>query len=504
MAMRRNKLLYGLPIVVIGVVSFNLIFVVKQFASNDSRVDATGPHTSIVRDESDVTKQRPGNGPAHNINYRNETVSTKTNHMKLLHGISTSPYWTKPSENELEKALVLGSRRNLSGFLTIGIPTVQRETENYLSQTLDSLINKSSPKEQSDVIIVILLADFEEEKRSNLKKMIRDKYSSYLENGFMQVIQVPLSFYPPLENLKSNYKDSQTRVYWRSKQCVDFAFMFFYGSSLSEYYLQIEDDVYTVNGYLAAIRTYIREKRNIQWASLEFSTMGFIGKLFHSYDLDKLATLTMIFYEDQPVDWIFRYFKDLNAQHKNNVRYPSIFQHKGFQSSLKGKDTKNWVDKTFLDINDTIETDISTPDNPPGTVYSNIKAFEKYLPQLCYKNTTDFFWGKNPKKNDAVVLVFDKPTQISRLVIATGSSQHPADRLITATVELSTELIKSGSATALPKCSAFVEVGRFSDGRVEVDLRKTFPSIVACLRILVKDSQKQWAIIQHIRIWVPH
>eukprot|EP00057_Strongylocentrotus_purpuratus_P000613 XP_001179571.2 PREDICTED: alpha-1,3-mannosyl-glycoprotein 4-beta-N-acetylglucosaminyltransferase C-like [Strongylocentrotus purpuratus] len=218
--------------------------------------------------------------------------------------------WTRPNENELEKALVLGSKRNLSNYLTIGIPTVHRETKRYLPQTLDSLISKSSPEERSSVILLIFLADFEEEKRSILKNMIKDKYLPYLESGFIQVIQAPSSFYPPLENLKSNFNDPEIQVRWRSKQCVDFAFMFFYGSSLSEYYLQIEDDVYTVKGYISAIRTYVQENSNIKWVSLEFSNMGFIGKLFHAYDMDRLAQFTMFFYQDQPVDWLYRYLKE--------------------------------------------------------------------------------------------------------------------------------------------------------------------------------------------------
>nr|XP_054772872.1 alpha-1,3-mannosyl-glycoprotein 4-beta-N-acetylglucosaminyltransferase C-like [Lytechinus pictus] len=269
--------------------------------------------------------------------------------------IETSSHetWTNPNEKELEQALVLGSRRHLPGFLTIGIPTVQRETAHYLTQTIDSLIDKSSPKERSDVIILIFLADFEEEKRSKLKVLIKRKIlfssRSWIHPSYPGP-DVVLSF---LENLKSNYGDSKTRVYWRSKQCVvDFAFMFFYGSSLSEYYLQIEDDVYTVNGYLAAVRDFIKDKSNVQWASLEFSTLGFIGKLFHAYDLDRLATLILVFYQDMPVDWIFLHFKDLNAQQKNHVRRPSIFQHRGFNSSLKEKSMKNVIDRTFVDDKD--------------------------------------------------------------------------------------------------------------------------------------------------------
>ncbi|XP_030830987.1 alpha-1,3-mannosyl-glycoprotein 4-beta-N-acetylglucosaminyltransferase B-like [Strongylocentrotus purpuratus] len=267
------------------------------------------------------------------------------------HGIRTPQLWTRPNENELEKALVLGSRRNLSNFLTIGLPTVLRETDNYLSQTLDSLILNSSPEERSAAILLIFLADFEDEKRSILRDMIKDKYLPYLESGFIQVIQAPASFYPSLKNLKSNYGDSETRVRWRSKQCVDIAYTFIYGSGLSEYYLHMEDDVITVKGYITAIRTYIREKSNVKWVILEFASLGTFGQLLRAYDLDRLAQFILFFYQDQPVDWLFSKFKDLNAQQKKYIRKPSIFQHKGIQSSLKGKNMAHWVDKTFIDTN---------------------------------------------------------------------------------------------------------------------------------------------------------
>eukprot|EP00057_Strongylocentrotus_purpuratus_P016285 XP_011670759.1 PREDICTED: alpha-1,3-mannosyl-glycoprotein 4-beta-N-acetylglucosaminyltransferase C-like [Strongylocentrotus purpuratus] len=236
-------------------------------------------------------------------------------------------------------------------FLTIGLPTVLRETDNYLSQTLDSLILNSSPEERSAAILLIFLADFEDEKRSILRDMIKDKYLPYLESGFIQVIQAPASFYPSLKNLKSNYGDSETRVRWRSKQCVDIAYTFIYGSGLSEYYLHMEDDVITVKGYITAIRTYIREKSNVKWVILEFASLGTFGQLLRAYDLDRLAQFILFFYQDQPVDWLFSKFKDLNAQQKKYIRKPSIFQHKGIQSSLKGKNMAHWVDKTFIDTN---------------------------------------------------------------------------------------------------------------------------------------------------------
>lgn len=43
------------------------------------------------------------------------------------------------------------------------------------------------------------------------------------------------------------------------------------------------------------------------WAVLEFSELGFIGKLFRATDLPKLSKFMMTFYEEQPVDWLIRF-----------------------------------------------------------------------------------------------------------------------------------------------------------------------------------------------------
>jgi alpha-1,3-mannosylglycoprotein beta-1,4-N-acetylglucosaminyltransferase C len=96
-----------------------------------------------------------------------------------------------------------------------------------------------------------------------------------------------------LENLKRNYDDPVERVKWRSKQVMDFAYMFHYGAPLSQYYIQIEDDVITAPNVTAGIRECIGQ--HMQWTVLEFSYLGFIGKLFRSEDLERLARFLAMF-----------------------------------------------------------------------------------------------------------------------------------------------------------------------------------------------------------------
>ncbi|XP_030845500.1 alpha-1,3-mannosyl-glycoprotein 4-beta-N-acetylglucosaminyltransferase C [Strongylocentrotus purpuratus] len=410
-----------------------------------------------------------------------------------------TPLWTKPNEEALKKALVLGYERNEPGFLTVGIPTVERKSELYLTQTLDSLIDNSTPEQRSDVVLLLFLADLDEEKRNILKNMMMDKYLSHLESGFIQVIQAPSGFYPPLGNLKLKYGDSKERVYWRSKQCVDFAFMFFYAESLSKYYIQIEDDVITTPGYITAIQQFVQLKSNIDWVTLEFSVLGFIGKLFHAYDLDRLAQFVMFFYQDQPVDFLYRYFNSVNGQQETYLRVPSLFQHKGKQSSLKEKEMD--MEDNFFEPDHRKYTD---SDNPPGKVYSDMKPFSMYLPQLSYSPEPGFFWAGSPKEGQSVILVFNLPTLLSRVAIATGSDKHPADMLEEAAVELSSKVLHKGNEGSLPECSDYVEVGRFLKGEIDVNVREKFTEAVACLRIHVLKSQVQWAVIREIAVWLPH
>ena len=64
---------------------------------------------------------------------------------------------------------------------------------------------------------------------------------------------------------------------------ADYVALFYFSIGLSYYYLQLEDDVQCAAGFVAHIRDFIDKKqrnRHAVWAMLEFSELGFIGKLF--------------------------------------------------------------------------------------------------------------------------------------------------------------------------------------------------------------------------------
>ena len=237
-----------------------------------------------------------------------------------------------------------------SGFLTIGIPSIKRANGmSYLLDTLRSIVEHTSPRDKDMTVVVVFLADFDTEYNSQAIANISSLFMPYIKSGFLQVIQASRTFYPPLTNLKRNFGDQPDRIYWRSKQNIDFAFMFIYGRNVSDYYIQLEDDVTCASNFVPKIREFIIYTRR-QWVVLEFSELGFIGKLFKSSDLEKLAQYLITFYDEQPVDWLIRWFRMTLGQDHPILRKPTLFQHQGKISSryYDGHNQNRLQDKFFI------------------------------------------------------------------------------------------------------------------------------------------------------------
>ena len=52
---------------------------------------------------------------------------------------------------------------------------------------------------------------------------------------------------------------------------------------------------------------------------MEFSKLGFIGKLFESDWLDQLVTYSSLFYRDKPIDWIYWSFINMKVSSTKNI-----------------------------------------------------------------------------------------------------------------------------------------------------------------------------------------
>lgn len=101
------------------------------------------------------------------------------------------------------------------------------------------------------------------------------------------------------------FGDSPKRQWWRTKQNLDYTFLMWYAANLSDYYMQLEDDVQPVPHFILSVRSYIRRSLlGKHWVMASFSSLGFIGKLFNNSHIPKLAEFLLTFSTEAPCDWL--------------------------------------------------------------------------------------------------------------------------------------------------------------------------------------------------------
>ncbi|KAJ6629963.1 hypothetical protein lerEdw1_014680 [Lerista edwardsae] len=375
--------------------------------------------------------------------------------------------------------------------LTVGLCSIKRKRENYLLDTLRSIFTQSTEDELRKMVVVVHLADADQQWNAQVAESIARRFTPQLLLGRLIVIHAPSEYYPRLKGLKRNFNDAEDRVRFRSKQNVDYAYLMNFAVNLSTYYLMIEDDVICSKSFFTAIMKAVASRQDSPWVMLEFSKLGYIGKLYHSSDLPLLAQFLMLFYQEMPCDWLLVHFRLLLAQ-KDVIRIkPSLFQHVGLYSSFQGTANK-LIDDDFE------EEPFVLPDNPPADIFTDIMAFDHYRAANAYSKSQEYFWGHAPSAGNSFVLVFTQPARLSRIQIQTGSDQHPEDYLQAGLVELGNQK-KSGSFN----CVRYTTIGLFQRGYFDRrDLENSTPTAPDCLRIMVTANQQEWLIIRNIRVWI--
>lgn len=386
--------------------------------------------------------------------------------------------------------LLAGAPSTLQRYLSVGISSVNRQRGSYLVPTLQSLFSQSSPEERSSMVVVLLLADFDVSWRVDTVREIQTQFQSELEQGQLLVLHVTQDSYPPLTGLKRNYNDAPERVSFRSKQNLDYAFLMHFSAALGRFYLQLEDDVSSSRNFLSAIRRHVEEQegKGGTWATLEFSNLGFIGKLYKSAQLPLLARFLFLFYQEMPCDWLMTHFRTLLTQKGQILFKPSLFQHMGTFSSFQGTYNK-LKDKDFQD---------GFTDNPPAQVFSDMSAYQKHVPRLAWESGEGIFWARSPEKGNHLTAVLEQPAVVTRVLVETGSGGK--DLLESARVELGTEVV---STDGQKTCKEFRSLGALENGRFEgQEVDKKISSASSCLRILLTAPQSDWVIISKVRVSV--
>lgn len=389
------------------------------------------------------------------------------------------------------------------GFLTVGIPSIRRPSTDtvYLIQTLQSLINHTSHEDKQALTIVVLLADLNQTYNEELGRTLNTKLRKHLDDGFVRVIKPPREIYPNFDNIKKTYNDGGDRLKWRAKQNIDFAYLLLYSQNISDFYIQLEDDVLCATNFTQSIRSELQGMgRTEKWFMLEFSRLGFIGKLFKSKDLPWISNYLLQHFDEKPGDLLLGKMLHANGQRKPIHSNFSLFQHNGKFSSLKNKLMPS-IDAYFKDA-DNIDLpimQIPTGDNPPASLLTTFEGVPGYPLTAVYdNNATSFYWAKGLRKNDMLLLTLEGPANFSRIIISTGDARRKKDSLMFSALFTAPSRFDR-HRNEENRCGFFSKLADFIDGEIDTKaMGIQIPLDLLCLKILLRKDSKTWVIFRDI------
>ncbi|RNA07892.1 alpha-1-3-mannosyl-glyco 4-beta-N-acetylglucosaminyltransferase B, partial [Brachionus plicatilis] len=336
--------------------------------------------------------------------------------------------------------------KNRFGSIVIGIPTIKREKASYLLETLKSVFDAMNEVEKNEAVVVIFIPELDDQ--SFVQTTIENlniTYNKELQSGLLEIVVPPAEFYPNFALVPRDrvFNDSRERVKWRTKQNYDIAYLMIYCQKRGIYYLQLEDDIVAKLGFLTTIKNFITQLKSDKWMIIEFSELGFIGKLFRCSQLRYFANFFLMFANNKPVDWLYdillnikicnpKHTHKMCIQRKNEFKIshkPSLFQHIGIHSSLKGK-IQNLKDRNFGKL-------FNNHRNPGAKITTSLKVHRNFRIQSIYSGN-HFFWSLEPSENDFILFEFNQPTAIKDYLVRTGNIQYPNDKLYDANFQIKT------------------------------------------------------------------
>ncbi|XP_030045247.1 alpha-1,3-mannosyl-glycoprotein 4-beta-N-acetylglucosaminyltransferase B [Microcaecilia unicolor] len=398
--------------------------------------------------------------------------------------------------------------------LVMGIPTVKRSKESYLMGTLNSLFYEMSAEEKNDCLVIVFVAEINVQFVNAIAETIIHAFPHEVQSGMIEVISPPPAYYPDFSNIKETFGDSKERVRWRTKQNLDYSFLMLYAQPKGTFYIQLEDDIIAKPGYFQSIKDVAVQQTSDDWLILEFSQLGFIGKLFKAKDVPLIAEFFLMFYKDKPIDWLLDHLlwvkvcnPEKDAKHcsrqKDNLRIryrPSLFQHVGTHSSLEGK-IQNLKDKDFGK-----QVLHKSHLNPPATVTTSLKVYQQYTLEKAYKGM-DCFWALSPVAGDYILFSFTKPLQIEGYLFRSGNVEHPGDKIINTSVEvllaekanLPKDFLGNRSTSSNQTEDGYLKIGMFVNGVAEGIIPPSLGKILA-IRLSILSESQVWALLSEIYI----
>jgi alpha-1,3-mannosylglycoprotein beta-1,4-N-acetylglucosaminyltransferase A/B len=399
------------------------------------------------------------------------------------------------------------------GPIVIGIPTIKREKTSYLVETLKSLFDSMNDLEKNEALVIVMIAEFEDSDYiQETIELLTKIYKDEVDSGLLEIIVPPAEFYPNLDSLGFDrvFNDSSERVKWRTKQNYDFSYLMTYAQNRGDFYLQLEDDVIAKSGFYTIIKNYIQDQKSREWMLIEFSRLGFIGKLFKCKDLPIFVNFFLMFATNKPCDWLFESVLNVKICNPEKgqdhcqrsvsklkiVFKPSLFQHVGKVSSLKGK-TQNLKDKDFGKY-----IHVKAQNNPPAQIVTSLKTYMKHTIESAYLGH-NFFWSMAPKSNDYILFNFKKPATINKYYIKSGNSEHPDDKIKSGTFHIKTKYPIPDSMLPVnyfKTSDDYYAIDTFDKGSgvVSGNINRNITGGITNARIHIPISSETWILITEI------
>ncbi|XP_028732309.2 alpha-1,3-mannosyl-glycoprotein 4-beta-N-acetylglucosaminyltransferase-like protein MGAT4E [Peromyscus leucopus] len=365
-------------------------------------------------------------------------------------------------------------------WLTVGITSVPRQGQGGLLDTLASLYHASSAAEQKRMTVLVHLADSDSTWLRKTVLQISSLYSSKILTGQLLLIHAPSDAYPTVNSTQDGL--SQEQVY--SKQNIAHAFLMSFAPKLSTYFLLIEDDVFCAPNFVSHIHSKVSNRKPHTWVLLEFSNMGFLGKLFHSRDLPLLANFLLLFHKERPLDWLILHFHTLLAQQNPILCRPFLFYHRLAHFTFENK--------TLI----AQENGPHGPDVLPGSVFTDMRFTGVYSPQEVYTLDESFFWTYNVSTGNYVTVILSRPANLNRVQVRTGSIVDGKYTLEKGQVELGYQ--PEGTP---PNCTSFELLGRLVQGQMDRIIPKSTGHQVSCVKLAATANQASGLMIRHIYLW---
>ncbi|XP_017162528.1 alpha-1,3-mannosyl-glycoprotein 4-beta-N-acetylglucosaminyltransferase B, partial [Poecilia reticulata] len=424
-------------------------------------------------------------------------------------------------EDSLQPAIHLGQGRT-GVSIVMGVPSVKREVHSYLTDTLSSLMSELSPAEKDDCIIVVLIAEADQQYASAVADSLKRLFPAEIQSGLLEVVSPSLHFYPDFSKLRESFGDPKERVRLAQSSSPVLQ-MFQKGNTWTESL----GDQQAPDGHLdqrfwsrGSSRTSRAGGLRTRWQPIVSQFRCFClhaGKMFKSLDLSLIVEFMLMFYKDKPIDWLLDHIMwvkvcnpEKDAKHcdrqKANLRIrfkPSLFQHVGTHSSLAGKIQK-LKDKDFGK-----QTLHKGHANPQAEVTTSLKTYQHFTLEKAYAGE-DFFWAFTPVAGDFIRIRFFTPVRIERFFLRSGNIEHPGDKLFNTSVEVlpfdniqaEKEALTDGREKK-PRYhrteDGFIRIGSFQNGIAEGEVDPTFGPLEA-MRLTVTMDSPVWVILSEIFI----